>query len=144
MLEKVKIKKFDDFISMPIRAHETDAGADVFATEDVLLKPYERYSMTLGFGLEVPKGYKAEICTKSGTFLKGIICEHGAPVDAGYSGNVHALLININDSEYTIHKGDKIAQLVITAVETPEFEIVEEIEAGERGENGFGSTGDKL
>ena len=140
---EIKYKKLDNFISAPVRAHSTDAGADVFATEDKVLGPNERYAMPLGFAMQVPEGYMAMVLTKSGTFKKGVFALE-PPVDCGYTGEAHALLHNVNDVEYKISKGDKVAQLIVIPIATPDFIEVESLEETERGNGAFGSTGDKL
>ena len=140
---EIKIKKLDNFISMPIRNYKTDAGADIFATEEKCLKPGQRYAMPLGFCLEVPENYMAIIITKSSTFKKGLFC-HIPPIDSGYTGEVHALIENSTDLYMEISKGDKIGQLIIVPIITPDFIEVETIEEKERGNNGFGSTGNKI
>lgn len=140
---KINIKKLDNFISLPIRAHEYDSGADVFATEDVCLKPNERYAMPLGFCLEIPKGYMGIIVTKSSMFKNGIYACI-PPVDSGYTGECHALLHNSNKYTIEIEKGDKVGQLIILPVEYPSFNEVMELNVTERGSGAFGSTGSKL
>lgn len=136
-------KKFDNFLSEPLRAHNTDAGADIFATEDVVIESLDRYIMPLGFGIEVPEGFRAEFYTKTSTFKKGLLSLE-PPIDAGYTGEAHVLLFNIDSKPYEIHRGDKIAQLVITPTVFPEFVETNELKGGERGEGAFGSTGDTL
>lgn len=139
----VKIKKLNNCISIPLRNYNTDAGADVFATEDKILKPGERFAMPLGFCIEIPENYMGIITTKSSTFKKGLFC-HIPPVDCGYTGEVHGLIENSNDYELSIKKGDKVGQLVILPIITPQFEEVDELEEKERGSNAFGSTGSSL
>lgn len=140
---KINIKKLDNFISLPIRAHEYDSGADVFATKQITLRPKERYAMPLGFCLEIPKGYMGIIVTKSSMFKKGIYV-HIPPVDSGYTGECHALLENVNKDTIYIEKGDKVGQLIILPVEYPSFNEVMELNVTERGSGAFGSTGSKL
>ena len=136
----IKYKKLDNFISAPIRAHSVDAGADLFATEDIVLNPNERYAMPLGFAIAVPEGYMATIRTKSSKFKTGLYSKE-PPVDAGYTGEVHALLHNVSNDIMEIHRGDKVAQLIVVPVILAEFEEVESLEKTERGDGAFGSTG---
>ena len=140
---KINIKKLDNFISLPIRAHEYDSGADVFATKQITLEHNERYAMPLGFCLEITKGYMGIIVTKSSMFKNGIYA-HIRPVDSGYAGECHALLENVNKYTIEIEKGDKVGQLIILPVEYPSFNEVMELNVTERGSGAFGSTGSKL
>ena len=140
---KINIKKLDNCVSLPIRAHTTDAGANVFATKQITLEHNERYAMPLGFCLEIPKGYMGIIVTKSSMFKNGIYACI-PPVDSGYTGECHALIENVTDNYITINKGDKIAQLIILPIITPSFEEVEELSKSERGVGGFGSTGGRM
>ena len=140
---KIKFKKLDNFISAPIRAHENDSGADVFATEDLYLGPHDRYAMPLGFCLEIPENYMGIIITKSSTFKKGLYA-HIPPIDSGYIGECHALLENVTDNYIKIERGTKVGQLVIIPIITPEFEEVKELKKTLRGDGAFGSTGNNL
>ena len=140
---KINIKKLDNCVSLPIRAHATDAGADVFATKQITLEHNERYAMPLGFCLEIPKGYMGIIVTKSSMFKNGIYACI-PPVDSGYTGECHALLHNSNKYTIEIEKGDKVGQLIILPIEYPIFNEVTELNVTERGSGAFGSTGSKL
>ena len=135
----IKYTKTNNFISEPIRYYETDAGADVFASYGYIIKPRERYAMSLGFCLEVPINHMAIISTKSSTFLKGLIC-HTPPIDCGYTGEVHALLENITNQDIVIEKGQKVGQLIILPIITPTFIEASQLDKTLRGNSGFGST----
>ena len=138
---KIKYKKLDNFISAPVRAYATDAGADVFSPDTYLIPPGSRMAIPLGFALEIPEGYMGIIVTKSSTFKKGLY-SHIPPIDCGYTGECHALVENVTDNYMTINKGDKVAQLIIIPMITASFEEVEELSKSERGVGGFGSTGE--
>lgn len=135
---KVKVIKFDNFEKMPVRAHWNDSGADVFATEDIVLLPHKVTKIDLGLGLELPNGYDACIYCKSGLSSKGIMASN-APIDSGYRGSINAILANINDYSVMFKKGEKVGQLVIRPVVYAEF--VEDFNEEERGSGAFGSTG---
>lgn len=122
---------------MPMRAHENDAGADVYAQHSYKLDPHETRKVSLGFGLEIPDGFMGLILSRSGLASKGLICEH-PPIDSGYRGEIHAIVRNTTNKTITIYKDDRIAQLVIVPVVIADF-ITNSFE--ERGNNGFGSTG---
>ena len=133
---KIKLIKFDNF-KVPVRAHYNDSGADVFAAEDVILSPHEVYAVPLGIGTELPDGYDIVIHCKSGLSKNGIWASN-APVDAGYRGEIHAILYNTTDGDYTIKAGSKVGQMVVRPVIYADF--VEDL-GDERGAGGFGSTG---
>ena len=140
---KIKYKKLDNFISPPVRAYGTDAGADVLSPDTYLIPPRSRMAIPLGFALEIPEGYMGIIVTKSSTFKKGLY-SHIPPIDCGYTGECHALIENVTDNYITINKGDKIAQLIILPMITPSFEEVKELSKSERGVGGFGSTSGRM
>lgn len=133
---KIKVLNFG-YEKLPLRAHENDAGADVHAMGEHVIKPHHSVKIPLGMGLILPDGYAAYVFPRSGLSSKGIVCEI-PPIDSGYRGEIHAIVSNLSDFEYVVHDGDRIGQLVITPVIIADF-ITDDI--NERGDNGFGSTG---
>lgn len=133
---KVKVLDFG-YTQLPKRAHENDAGADVYSTVDIVIAPNTVAKIPLGFGLVLPDGYAGFIFPRSGMSAKGITAEL-PPIDSGYRGEVHAILTNNGREHYSVHKGDRVGQLVITPVVIADF-ITDDI--AQRGENAFGSTG---
>lgn len=134
----MKIKVIDyDYEKLPFRAHENDAGSDVYALEDVAIPAHGTVKIPLGFGLMLPDGYMACIYSRSSLASEGIICQN-PPIDSGYRGEVHAIVSNLTDDYYIVHKGDRVGQLVITPVVVADF-ITEDFE--QRGFGAFGSTG---
>lgn len=135
---KVKLIKFNNF-KAPSRAHYNDSGADVFAAEDVVIKAHSVYAVPLGIGTILPDGYDIVIHCKSGLSRKGIWSSN-APVDSGYRGQIHAILYNTTDQDYSISAGEKVGQMVVRPVIYADF--VDEL--GEEREDGsFGSTGNR-
>lgn len=135
----MKIKLIDfGYENAPYRAHENDAGADVYALGNYVISANKTVKCPLGFGLELPDGYAAYVFPRSGLSSKGIVCQI-PPVDSGYKGEVHAIVSNLTDSTYVIHKGDRIGQIVITPIVVADF-ITSDIK--QRAAKGFGSTGD--
>ena len=139
---KVKIKKSAD-AKMPSYAHKGDAGMDVYAAEEYLLRPMERKLIGTGIRIAIPHGYEAQIRPKS-----GLAVEHGishansvGTIDSGYRGEIKVPLINLSDKPYRIEKGKKIAQMVFAKVEEAVFEETDKLDETARNENGFGSTG---
>lgn len=133
----MKIKLIDFNGTAPIRAHDNDAGADVFSPRDQTIYPGQVYKLPLGFGLELPDGYVGYIFPRSSLSARGIVCEL-PPIDSGYRGEVHAIVSNVGGDGYDIKKGDRIGQLVIMPVIIPEFTYAE---SAERGTGAFGSSG---
>lgn len=104
-----------------------------------MIPAHGAYAVPLGIGLEIPCGYDAIIHSKSGLSRKGIGC-FNAPIDAGYRGEIHALVYNITDTDFKFERGQKVGQLVVRPVIYADF--VEEL-GDARGTGAFGSTGDR-
>lgn len=121
----------------PKRAHQNDAGADVYSLEDYTLMPGETRKFRLGFGIILPDGFNAYIIDRSSLAAKGII-QHFAPIDSGYRGEVHAITTNVSNNPFVITKGDRIAQLIVLPTIIADFS---EEDIKERGTGAFGSTG---
>lgn len=137
---KMKIV-LDPGAKMPTRAHEHDAGLDLYAKEDACIAFGYRCVLNTGVHVEIPPGYVGMIKSKSGMNINhGIQCE--GVIDCGYTGSIMVNLINNRANALWVKKGQKIAQLVILPIVTPELELVDCLDDTERGNNGFGSTGD--
>lgn len=133
---KVQIIDFG-YEHLPKRAHYNDSGADVFCKEDITILAGKVTKVPTGVGVELPDGYDIIVHCKSGLSSKGIWAAN-APVDAGYRGEIHAILYNTSDEDFTLHRGDKIGQFVVRPVIYAEF--VSEL-GDQRGSGAFGSTG---
>lgn len=125
---------------MPTRAHEIDAGLDLYATRNDYILPRGSCVFDTGVHVEIPVGYVGMVKSKSGLNIKENITSEGV-IDAGYTGSIVVKLYNHSNGIVQIEKGQKISQLVIMPIITPELELVDELEDTERGDNGFGSTG---
>ncbi len=130
----------DSGAKMPQRAHSTDAGMDIFSREEKIIKAREAALFDTGVHIEIPSGYVGFLKSKSGLNVKYGITSEGV-IDAGYTGSIVAKLYNNSDNDYTVREGDKITQLVLLPIITPELEEVLNLEETERGAGGFGSTG---
>lgn len=126
---------------MPSFAVSGDAGMDLCAAEDVTLAPGERASCGTGIAVKIPDGYVGLVWDKSGVSHRNGIKTLGGVMDSGYTGEYKIGLVNLSDQPYGIAKGQKIAQLLIQKVETPEIVEAEELPQTSRGAQGFGSTG---
>lgn len=141
---KIFIKKLNSSALMPQKAHEDDAGYDLFSIEEVTIAPKEYKLVKTGIALELPQGTEAQIRSRSGLALKSGVAVLNSPgtIDAGYRGEIGVILINHSNETFHVDKHMKIAQMVIqklTEVELIKTEL--ELNVSDRGEGGFGSTG---
>lgn len=127
---------------MPERAHDTDAGADVFALYAIVLRPGEHHKMVLDFGVVVPENFAAYMEPKGSTGALGLIPIENA-IDAGYRGPVSVDLWNISDKNICVDAGQKIAQLVVRPVVISKFSVkqLHELPMTKRGAGSYGSSG---
>lgn len=142
---KLKVK-LDPKAIMPTRAHAMDAGLDLYSPVEGFVYCNDgicENSLRIDTGVHVaiPEGYVGMIKSKSGLNVKHGITSEGV-IDAGYTGSIVVKLYNNSTSNVLIRRGQKIAQLVILPIITPDLELVDSLEDTERGTGGFGSTGD--
>ena len=170
---KINIK---DNALMPVYSHPGDAGMDLCAAEDITISPGETVLISVGFSLEIPVGYEAQIRPRSGLSLNTPLRVANAPgtIDSGYRGEVCVVMQNTSERYYTdgigkvklmpdmpvnhhlisvkgnrkgwydIKKGDRIAQMVFSKVETVDLVTSDALEESERADGGFGSTGCRM
>jgi dUTP pyrophosphatase len=139
--EKHKMKVvIDDGAYLPERAHETDAGLDIRSPRKAVVFGHDSIVIDSGVHIEIPRGFVGFLKSKSGLNVKHGITSEGV-IDCGYTGSIKVKLYNNSSEMYKVERGDKISQLVILPILTPELEEVESLEETERGDNGFGSTG---
>lgn len=132
--------KLDENAFMPIRAHETDAGLDLRSPIHALVPAWGSALIDTGVHIELPKSTAGFLKSKSGLNVKHGITSEGV-IDVGYTGSIAVKLYNNTKDDYLVQRGDKISQLVILPILTPQLEEVDELESTERGDGGFGSTG---
>jgi dUTP pyrophosphatase len=140
----LRVRRLDPRAVLPTRAHDDDAGLDLYALDDGSLAPGERASISTGIALEIPAGHAGLVLPRSGLALRHGIALVNAPglIDPGYRGEVRVLLLNTDRAEtFQISAGDRIAQLVIVRVEVPSVTEDEELSDSKRGAGGFGSSG---
>ncbi|MEX0916809.1 MAG: dUTP diphosphatase [Candidatus Spechtbacterales bacterium] len=139
---KLYIQRIHPAAKLPAYAYEGDAGMDLFSVEDMTIAPGEKVLVATGLKLAVPPGHGGFVWDKSGIATKHHIKTMAGVVDSNYRGELKVALTNLGAESYEVKSGEKLAQLVIKPVATPEIEEVEEIEANDvRGEKGFGSSG---
>ncbi len=134
------VKKLDPRAKLPLRAHPTDSGADLFALERTVLPARRITYVHTGIAVELPENTSGIIWGKSSVESKGIKAMAGL-VDAPYRGELIVCMYNLNDTEFVFEAGQKVAQLVVFPTLYPTFEEVGELSGTERGSGGFGSTG---
>ena len=137
----VKVVKDSEDAQLPTYAHFGDAGADLYANEDIEIQPNEVKIIPTGLRVEIPDGYEMQVRPRSGMSTKTPILGIFGTVDSGYRGPLGVMLYNHGIEPYQVHKGDRIAQAVIAPTYHGNFLITESLSETERNENGFGSTG---
>ena len=127
----------------PVKAHPTDAGYDLTATENKTLAPGCRALIPTGLHIGLPAGTVGYVCPRSGLAANYGITVTNAPgvIDPGYTGEILVNLANFGPDSYTVYRGDKIAQLIIHKTVEADWQHVAELEETQRGDNGHGSTG---
>jgi dUTP pyrophosphatase len=127
----------------PRRAHPGDAGADLCSMEEVVIPPGERRDVGTGIALAIPVGYAGFVQPRSGLAFKHGIMVVNSPglIDAGYRGEVRVSLYNSGREPFSVRVGERIAQLVVQAIEEPAFVAATDLPETRRGEGGFGSSG---
>jgi dUTP pyrophosphatase len=140
----LNVGRLDARARLPTRAYPGDAGLDLYALDDGEIGPGERASVRTGIAVEIPDGQAGLVLPRSGLAAKHGIALVNAPglIDAGYRGEVRVLLLNTDQTAaFAISAGERIAQLVLVRIETPEVVEVDELAVSERGAGGFGSSG---
>ncbi len=131
--------------NLPHYETTSSAGMDLkaFIDKPVILNSLERKIIKTGLYISLPKGFEAQVRSRSGLSIKHGLCVLNSPgtIDADYRGEVGIILINLSQEPYTINNGDRIAQLVIASHEQAQWIEVNELPKTVRGVNGFGSTG---
>jgi dUTP pyrophosphatase len=141
---QVLVQRLDPDADLPAYALPGDAGADIITTEDVTLEPGERAVLPTGIAVAVPDGYAAFVHPRSGLAARAGLGLVNAPgtIDSGYRGEIKVIVINHDPAvALTLHRGERIAQLVFQRVEHATFIEVDELPASQRAAGGHGSTG---
>jgi dUTP pyrophosphatase len=137
-------KRLSDAARTPTRAHDGDAGLDLYAAEEATLQPGERASVGTGIAVAIPEGHAGLVLPRSGLAARHGISVVNAPglIDAGYRGEVRVLLLNTDRADaFEVQVGDRIAQLLITPYAAPDPVEADDLDQTARGAGGFGSSG---
>ncbi len=139
----VKVLRSDPEAQLPAYAHPGDAGMDVRSIEELTLAPGARALVHTGLVLMLPPDAEAQVRPRSGLALKHGVTVLNTPgtIDAGYRGEVGVILVNLGTEPFTVEKGMKIAQIVVSPVAQAEIVEVASVDETDRGAGGFGSTG---
>ncbi|MDK1017965.1 MAG: dUTP diphosphatase [Actinomycetota bacterium] len=142
---KIPVLRSNPAHRLPRFAQPGDAGADLVSCEAVTIAPGARALIATGVAIAIPEGYGGFVLPRSGLAVRTGVTVLNAPglIDAGYRGEVKVALINHGEDPFVIEVGDRIAQLVVMAVEAPVYVQAESLEETSRGTGGFGSTGVK-
>jgi dUTP pyrophosphatase len=139
------VRRLDPDLALPAYAHPGDAGLDLVAREDVTLAPSGGRAMVgTGVAVAIPEGFAGFVQPRSGLAAKHGVTLLNTPglIDAGYRDELRVVLVNLDPSTpYEVHRGDRIAQLVVLAVASAALQVVDELPAAQRNAGGFGSTG---
>ena len=139
---KIKIKKLNPEGRTPTRAKNSDAGYDLYSTVDLPITPTARELIPIGIAIEIPEGYYGRIAPRSGLAVRAGVDILAGVVDSGYRDEIKVVIINLGQGLVSISKGDRVAQLIIEKCHDADWEEVEELSDSDRGEGGFGSSGD--
>jgi dUTP diphosphatase len=141
---QIRIQRIHPNAKLPAYAHgpAEDAGMDLCAVEDAVLEPGVPRLVATGLTIEIPPGFEAQVRPRSGLALKHAITMPNAPgtIDPGYRGELRVILLNLGSEAYTIHAGDRVAQMIVARYEVAEW-LEESLAGSARGEGGFGSSG---
>ncbi len=143
----IKIKRLESGIDLPLPNYETEgsSGMDIRASvrEPVLLEPGEIKLIPTGMAVSIPQGYEGQIRPRSGLALKhgvGLINSPGT-IDSDYRGEIAVIMINWGEKSFTIRRGDRIAQMIISKVHRADLVEVDDLDSTKRGGGGFGHSG---
>ena len=140
----VAVRRLDPDLPLPTYAHPGDAGADLVSRVDVVIRPGERVLVPTGVAIALPPGHAGFVHPRSGLAARHGISIVNSPgtIDEGYRGEILVNLVNLDRGEdFVVHRGDRIAQLIVQRVARARFVAVDSLDATVRGDTGHGSTG---
>eukprot|EP00834_Sanchytrium_tribonematis_P004546 NODE_229_length_12207_cov_1.116700.p12 type:complete len:142 gc:universal NODE_229_length_12207_cov_1.116700:4899-4474(-) len=140
-MDPLLVQKLSENAKLPERHSEFAAGYDIFAAKDTVLKAQGKGIVPTDISMAIPNGYYGRIAPRSSLAAKHFIDVGAGVIDSDYRGPVGVVLFNFNSEDYEVKKGDRVAQLVIEKIGTPEVKEVATLPDSVRGSGGFGSTG---
>ncbi|EGC31894.1 hypothetical protein DICPUDRAFT_39209, partial [Dictyostelium purpureum] len=140
-MNSFRVKKLSDKATIPQRGTKFAAGYDLSSAQDLVVPARGKALAMTDLQIAIPEGTYARIAPRSGLAWKNSIDTGAGVIDYDYRGNVGVILFNHSDNDFKVNVGDRIAQLILERIETPEVEEVDSLDVTERGAGGFGSTG---
>ena len=143
-MEMIQVKLLTETATLPTKAHLCDAGWDLYADytdTNLEILPGERKLVSTGISMQIPLGYYGRIADRSGNAYRSGVHVLAGVIDHGYCGEIKVLLINLSKETFVVNSKDRVAQLVIEAINMSSLLVVDELDETERGANGFGSSG---
>ncbi|KAF2235075.1 dUTP diphosphatase, partial [Viridothelium virens] len=137
----MQVKLLSEKGKAPTRGSTFAAGYDIYSAQDVTVPARGKALVDTDIAIAVPAGTYGRVAPRSGLAVKHSITTGAGVIDADYRGQVKVLLFNLGESDFEVKEGDRIAQLVLERIVTPEVAVVAELEESVRGAGGFGSTG---
>lgn len=150
---QLKVKRLTDTAVLPVKAHQSDAGFDICADENIRINAGETVTVSTGLSVAIPEGYYGRLKGRSGLTAKTLLRVQEGTIDANYRGEIKVIcdiktkiLDQVIDgmiyaNNLSFKRGERIAQLIIQPLPTVEVEEVDELDDTDRGDGGFGSTG---
>jgi len=138
---KIRIKKLDKEIELPMHQREGDAALDIRSSENCIIRPGEKKLVGSGLAFEIPLGYAGLIWDRSGIASKHEVHVMAGVIDSNYRGEIKILMKNLSNKEFEIARGDRIAQMLIQPVQSVEIEETDNLSETSRNDNGFLSSG---
>ena len=140
-MKTLQVKQLNENATLPTRNFSTDSGLDIYASEEILVTHLHAAIIPTGIAINIPEGYEGTIRPRSGKSTKTNLRVVLGTIDAGYNAEIGVIADTLDRSSYLVQRGEKIAQLVLTKVELPLLEVVDQFESNsERGSKGFGSS----
>ena len=144
-MQTLQIKQLSPNATLPTRNFPTYSGLDIYASEDTIVTHTHAVIIPTGIAINIPAGYEGTIRPRSGKSVKTNLRVVLGTIDAGYVAEIGVIADALDRPSYLVQRGEKIAQLVIQRVETPQLEIVDQFDMqSERGEKGFGSSDEEV
>ncbi|SAM01456.1 hypothetical protein [Absidia glauca] len=140
-LPQLLVKKLSDKGKLPTRGSSKAAGYDLYSAADIVIPAQGKVIVPTDISIAVPEGCYGRVAPRSGLAVKHFIDTGAGVIDADYRGPVGVVLFNFSKEDYKVSEGDRIAQLVLEKIYTPEVAEVDDLDATDRGAGGYGSTG---
>eukprot|EP00741_Cyanophora_paradoxa_P005917 tig00000949_g5735.t1 len=139
----LRVKKLSENATIPVRGSKLAAGYDLSSAYECVVPAHGKLIVLTDIAIAVPEGHYGRVAPRSGLAAKHFIDTGAGVIDADYRGNVGVVLFNHSDKPFEVKKGDRVAQLILERISTPDVVEVDDLDSTERGAGGYGSTGIK-